>query len=180
LIKVVFSILAIIFSTSVWSYQSHSHLPKWPRARAVIQPTAGHNVQGEFLFTQMPNGVRVNAILTGLTPNQKHGVHVHQWGDITDRVLGRSAGGHYNPQGHPHGLPPNPVRHAGAFGNIQANENGEAQFEFLDDTITIVGKKNPVLGRSVVVHARPDTGEQPVGNAGPRIGLGVIGMIAPD
>ena len=46
----------------------------------------------------------------------------------------------------------------------------------LDTTITISGVKNPVIGRSVVVHANEDTGEQPAGNAGPRIGLGVIGL----
>ena len=40
-----------------------------------------------------------------------------------------------------------------------------------------MGRKNPIIGRSVVVHANEDTGEQPAGNAGPRIGLGVIGVL---
>ena len=55
--------------------------------------------------------------------------------DLTDMVSGSSAGGHYNPDKHPHGPPPNLIRHAGAFGNIQANKYGEAVFEFFDDTI---------------------------------------------
>lgn len=149
---------------------------RYESAIAVILPTKDNRVRGTFSFKQEPNGVRVSAILTGLTPNQNHGVHIHQWGDISDQVLGKSAGGHYNPEGHPHALPPAQERHAGSFGNIKADKNGEAQFNMLDTTITIAGRRNPIVGRSVVVHAKPDTGEQPAGNAGPRIGLGVIGI----
>ncbi len=153
-----------------------SHAQEYKKAVAVIMPTKGHKVQGSFHFLQAPNGVKVTAVLTGLTPNQNHGVHIHQYGDISDQEFGKSAGPHYNPDGNPHGLPPNPKRHAGAFGNLLANQYGEARFEFLDDTITIVGRKNPIIGRTVVVHKNPDTGAQPAGNAGPRIGLGVIGL----
>lgn len=146
------------------------------RAIAVIQPMTGHTATGVFYFEQKADGVRVNAVLSGLTPNSEHGVHIHQYGDITDKTAGTSAGGHYNPDNLPHGLPPNKVRHPGSFGNIKANEKGEALFEFMDHTITLVGIKNPIIGRSVVVHAKRDTGEQPAGNAGPRIGVGVIGI----
>ena len=154
-----------------------SNASEYERAVAVIQPTQGNTVYGVFRFEQLPDGVKVSAVLTGLTPNQNHGVHIHEWGDLTDLEKGTSAGGHYNPDKHPHGLPPNPIRHAGSFGNIKANDKGEAMFEFIDSTITIMGRKNPIIGRSVVVHANEDTGEQPAGNAGPRIGLGVIGVL---
>jgi Cu/Zn superoxide dismutase len=36
-----------------------------------------------------------------------------------------------------------------------------------------------VLGRGLVVHAGPDDGGQPVGNAGARIAVGVIGVAQP-
>jgi Cu-Zn family superoxide dismutase len=156
-----------------------AHKKSYQKAIAVIQPTTGNLVKGVFKFEQKPDGVMVIALLTGLTPNQKHGVHIHEWGDLTDLDKGKSAGPHYNPDKHPHGLPPSPTRHAGAFGNVEANENGEAVFEFLDSTITIFGVKNPIIGRMVVVHAGEDTGAQPAGNAGPRIGLGVIGVLRP-
>ena len=146
------------------------------RAIAIIQPTKGNSVRGTFRFEQQADGVRVSAVLTGLTPNSEHGVHIHEYGDLSDLEKGKSAGGHYNPDGYPHGLPPNKIRHAGSFGNLATNEYGEASFEFLDHTITVVGIKNPIIGRSVVVHAKRDTGEQPAGNAGPRIGVGVIGI----
>jgi superoxide dismutase, Cu-Zn family len=32
------------------------------------------------------------------------------------------------------------------------------------------------VGRGVIIHAKPDDGGQPVGNAGARIGFGVIGV----
>ena len=152
------------------------HANHYKNAIAYISPTKGHQVRGTFFFEQQPDGVNVTAVLEGLTPNQQHGVHIHTYGDITDQMKGKSAGGHYNPENHPHGLPPNPKRHAGSFGNIQANARGEASFKFFDTTSTIAGAKNPVIGRTVVVHAKPDTGEQPAGNAGARIGLGVIGV----
>ena len=152
------------------------HSAEYQQAVAILYPTKGNKVAGEFRFKQTPNGVQVNALVSGLTPNQKHGVHIHQFGDLTDMVAGRSAGGHYNPEGHLHGLPPKLNRHAGSYGNLQANEYGEATLEILDTTITIAGIKNPVIGRAVVIHAKEDTGEQPAGNAGARIGLGVIGL----
>jgi len=154
-----------------------SNTSNYKLAIAVIQPTDGNIVNGVFRFEQLPDGVKVSAVLSGLSPNSSHGVHIHEWGDLTDLKTGKSAGGHYNPDKHPHGLPPNPIRHAGSFGNIKANDKGEAMFQFIDETITIMGRKNPIIGRSVVVHANEDTGEQPAGNAGPRIGLGVIGVL---
>tara|TARA_A100001015_G_C15042784_1_gene740976 strand:+ start:5078 stop:5575 length:498 start_codon:yes stop_codon:yes gene_type:complete len=145
-------------------------------AVAVIKPIEGYSVNGVFRFLQESDGVRVTAILTGLTPNSKHGVHIHEFGDIRDQKLGKSAGSHYNPDKLPHGLPPSPHRHPGSFGNLVANKEGEAKFDFLDHTITVNGHKNPIIGRSVVVHKNEDTGAQPAGNAGPRIGVGVIGI----
>ena len=148
---------------------------KKAHAVAVIIPTKGNNISGQFDFYQESKGTRVSAVVSGLTPNSQHGVHIHQYGDISDET-GLSAGGHYNPDGNPHGLPPSNIRHAGAFGNISADENGVAKFEFFDETISITGKHNPILGRSVVIHANRDDGGQPSGNAGPRIGVGVIGL----
>ena len=145
------------------------------RAIAVISPTLGNNTAGLVHFYQVADNVKVMATLTGLTPNQNHGFHVHEFGDISAEN-GTSAGGHYNPEGHPHGLPPNQMRHAGSFGNILADENGNATFELVDDTISIAGQKNPIIGRAVIVHAKKDTGIQPTGGAGARIGMGIVGI----
>jgi len=41
--------------------------------------------------------------------------------------------------------------------------------------MSVMGK-NAVIGRGIVIHAKPDDGGQPTGNAGDRIGVGVIGV----
>ena len=87
-----------------------------------------------------------------------------------------SAGGHYNPEKHEHGLPDKAQRHAGDLGNLEADASGKAHLELTVNNITISGNKNPILGRGVIVHAKFDYGGQPVGNAGGRIACGVIGV----
>jgi Cu-Zn family superoxide dismutase len=42
--------------------------------------------------------------------------------------------------------------------------------------VTLAGMRDPILGRGVIVHAAPDDGGQPTGNAGARAACGVIGV----
>src|SRR5436190_1786872 len=144
-------------------------------AMATIEPTKGNNVHGMVMFQQMGDKVRVIADLTGLAPNTKHGFHVHEGTECGDD--GMLAKGHYNPEQHQHGLFPSAassMRHAGDFGNIQADGNGVAHLDMMIDNISISGQKNPIVGHALIVHADPDDGSQPVGNAGKRIGCGII------
>jgi len=161
------------------SKPSHSNLhTSILRAVAILSPTYGNSTSGYVLFTRLPNGtIRVQAFVDGLAPHSKHGFHIHEFGDLRASD-GTTAGSHYNPEHHPHGLPPNPVRHAGSYGNLVADANGVARFDFEDTTISL-DLKNPILGRAVVVHKNADDGSQPLGNAGPRIAVGVIGIANP-
>ncbi|MCP5412982.1 MAG: superoxide dismutase family protein, partial [Alphaproteobacteria bacterium] len=68
------------------------------------------------------------------------------------------------------------LRHAGDLGNLTADATGKATYEIVVDNISIAGPHNPILGRGVIIHAKPDDGGQPVGNAGGRIACGVIGV----
>jgi Cu-Zn family superoxide dismutase len=113
-----------------------------------------------------------------LIPNSEQAIHIHEFGDCTAPDA-TSAGGHYNPGGHEHGLPTQAVRHAGDFGNLKSDANGVAALDFTVDTITINGPKNPIIGHGVIVHAKLDDGSQPTGNAGPRVACGVIGWAKP-
>jgi Cu-Zn family superoxide dismutase len=150
------------------------------KAVAIVQPTAGNQCKGSVWFIATEdNKVLVFADIEGLQPNSKHGFHIHEFGDLTAPDA-TTAGGHYNPEGNPHGIPPAHPRHAGSYGNIQADANGKAHFELTDDTISIAGLWHPIIGRAVIIHANPDDGTQPLGNAGPRIGCGVIGISKPD
>ncbi len=145
------------------------------RAVAVLHPTASNKANGVIHFTRQGDAVRVQAQFAGLTPNGKHGFHIHEFGDCT-ADNGTSAGGHYNPEGHDHALPESAMRHAGDLGNLEADAKGNASLDITVSNITIAGTHNPILGRGVIVHANADDGGQPVGNAGARIACGVIGV----
>lgn len=145
-------------------------------AVAVMRPTKGNKTRGTVTFRVTKKGVQINANINGLTPNQKHAIHIHEFGDIraTD---GTGTGGHYNPEGHDHSLPEKgDKRHAGDLGNLQADAEGKAKYKLVVDNITINGHKNPIAGRGVIIHEKADDGGQPTGNAGPRISQGTIGI----
>ena len=143
---------------------------------AVVHPTQGNACRGVVRFTQEgADAVKIVAVIEGLKPNSKHGFHIHQFGDCS-ALNGKSAGGHYNPAGHAHGRSSDPKHHAGDLGNLQADASGKARYEEMILGINIAGGKNPILGRGVIIHAKPDDFGQPTGNAGSRIGCGVIGV----
>ena len=145
---------------------------------AVLHPTTASKCHGIVRFTQDGDSVKVVADVEGLVAGEKHAFHIHQYGDCT-LPDGASAGGHYNPEGHQHGLPETENRHAGDLGNIVAGSDGRAHYEITVKNISVAGIKNPIIGRGVVVHAKVDDGSQPVGNAGGRIACGVIGVANP-
>jgi Cu-Zn family superoxide dismutase len=156
----------------------HAHAEAWSsikQAVAVLHPTAGNKVHGRVQFVQDGDSVNVTADLEGLNPGQKHAMHIHQFGDCSAPDA-TSAGGHYNPEGHAHALPDADTRHAGDLGNVQADDQGKAHYQITVKNITVAGTKNPIIGRGVIVHAKPDDGSQPVGNAGGRVACGVIGV----
>ncbi|MFG0284708.1 MAG: superoxide dismutase family protein [Phycisphaerales bacterium JB039] len=146
---------------------------------AVVTPTEGSSVRGVVRFAETDGGVRVTARIEGLTPNSKHGFHVHEWGDAS-AADGTSAGGHFNPGGHDHDLPPGAPRHAGDLGNLEADGEGMADYQYLAENITLLRGANAILGRSVIIHIQEDDGSQPTGNAGARIGIGIIGVAQPE
>lgn len=166
--------LSSAMPTAVWAAESAAS----QQAIAVLSPAAGQHCRGIVRFVQAGDSVTVTAELEGLTPGQKHAFHIHQYGDCSAPDA-MSAGGHYNPEGHPHGLPGNDTRHAGDFGNVTADDEGKARFVLSVNNISVSGQRNPILGHAVIVHAKPDDGSQPVGNAGGRIACGVIGIANP-
>ncbi|HEV8377212.1 MAG TPA: superoxide dismutase family protein [Tepidisphaeraceae bacterium] len=143
-------------------------------ASANIEPTKGNTAKGTVMFHQMGDKVHVVADISGLKPNQKHAIHIHEGTQCGED--GMAAGGHFNPEKHEHGLPsaPDDKRHAGDFGNMQADASGKGHLELTVDNITISSAKNPIMGHAVIVHAKEDDGSQPTGNAGGRIGCGII------
>jgi Cu-Zn family superoxide dismutase len=113
------------------------------KAVAVIHPTEGHEVSGVVTFEQMGDSVRVHAEIEGLTEGQ-HGFHIHQYGDCTAPDLS-SAGGHYNPANNQHAAPTDANRHMGDMGNIEADAEGNATLDYVDNTITLNGSDSKWL-----------------------------------
>ena len=144
-------------------------------AVAMVHPLGDHKVNGKVTFTETNDGVEIVAELTGLQPGE-HGFHVHEFGDCS-MADGKCAGGHFNPTGQPHAGPDDAKRHVGDLGNIKADGQGNASYKRTDKVISLNGK-NSIIGRSVIVHAKPDDfkTQQPPGNAGDRIGCGTIGI----
>ena len=148
--------------------------PMVTQAVAILHPTQGNEVHGRVTFTQADSGIAIVADIEGLTPG-KHGFHVHRFGDCT-APDGTSAGGHFDPDGMPHGAPSDAERHVGDLGNVTADDSGMAHYERTDDVIALSGPHS-IIGRAVIVHAgEDDLVSQPTGNAGPRVACGVIGI----
>ena len=156
-------------------------------AVARIDPLDDSGVQGEVTFESEAGGVRVVANLTGLSEGA-HGFHVHENGDCGAADTnndgtpepGGAAGGHYAPNGNPHGAPTDSLseHHIGDMGNIMADASGAAQ---LDTTFSFLSLSGPqaIVGKALVVHqGRDDLTSQPSGDAGARVGCGIIEMDA--
>ena len=143
-------------------------------AVCVLHPTEGNNVSGIIKFEKTDDGIKITADVEGLTPG-KHGFHIHEFGDCS-RLDGKSAGGHFNPEGKNHGSPDAAERHVGDLGNLIADEEGKAHYERTDTFISFDGLHS-IIGRAIIVHAgEDDLTSQPTGAAGSRLACGVIGL----
>lgn len=149
-------------------------------ARATIQPLGDAGVSGTVTFTPAEGGVQVTYALDGLTPG-RHGFHVHENGDCgpgPDGAPGGAAGEHFAPLGSPHGAPADSVgqRHVGDLGNVEAGADGRAAGTFFDAVVALEGERG-IVGKAVVVHTgEDDLTTQPSGDAGDRVGCGVVEM----
>ncbi|HZX23414.1 MAG TPA: superoxide dismutase family protein [Woeseiaceae bacterium] len=148
-------------------------------ARAELEPTEGNEARGTLTFSRAAGAVVIDGELMGL-PEGLHGLHIHEKGDCS-APDGTSAGGHFAPDGDPHGSPDSPPaqHHVGDLGNIEANEEGYALVNVVDAEMTLDDGPKSVLGRAVIVHAGADDFEtQPTGAAGARLACGVINEVA--
>jgi superoxide dismutase, Cu-Zn family len=146
------------------------------KAVAVLHPTKGSETRGIVRYEKTAGGVRVTADVEGLTTG-KHGFHVHEFGDCSAPDAA-SAGGHFNPTSMPHGGPSSDKRHSGDLGNLAANQEGKAHYEWVDPMLDFEGERS-IVGRGVVVHAKEDDlTSQPAGDSGARIACGVVGLAA--
>lgn len=145
-------------------------------AEAVIMGTTDESASlvGDVRFYETAAGLKIEAGVAGAPPG-KHGFHIHENGSCDEG--GSAAGGHFNPDNVQHGLL---VRdgfenaHAGDLGNIEIADSGEGMLEQTIPGLALNEGKYAIADRAVIVHAQPDDFGQPTGNAGGRIGCGII------
>jgi Cu-Zn family superoxide dismutase len=134
-----------------------------------IMAKSGSKLSGKVTLTDTGSGVDVVIEVAGAKPG-KHGAHVHETPDCSAPDA-KSAGSHYNPDNHPHGLPTAPEHHIGDLGNIDVGADGKGKLDVLMPGANLkTGDPHSFLGRSIIIHEKLDDGGQPVGNAGGRIG----------
>jgi Cu-Zn family superoxide dismutase len=140
-----------------------------------IQAKSGASLTGNVTMKDAAGGgVEVSVSVEGAPPG-KHGVHVHEKGDCSSDDA-KSAGDHFNPAGHQHGLPGSGQRHLGDLGNMEVGADGKGMLTFTSTGASLApANELSFRGRALIIHEKEDTGAQPTGDAGARIGCAVLG-----
>ncbi|RYY52748.1 MAG: superoxide dismutase family protein [Chitinophagaceae bacterium] len=132
-------------------------------------------VTGMAKFTSSNGKVKMEFEITvPMKANQSVAVHLHEHGDCGDN--GKSSHGHWNPTKEDHGKWGTAPFHRGDIGNVKLDGKGKGTLKVETDLWTLGGKPDMnILGKALIVHGGVDDYKtQPTGNAGSRIGCGVI------
>ena len=148
--------------------------PQIRGAVAIIEARNGSQISGKAVFTERDGQVSLDLSLENAAPGP-HAVHLHEKGDCS-AADASSAGGHWNPTSEVHGKWGTSPFHHGDIGNIVIGEDGKGRLLLTTDLWSIGGAPtHDVIGKAVIVHAKEDDFKtQPTGNAGGRVGCGVI------
>ena len=162
--------------TAVTTDTTQVTTPDANTAMAAISATVPDTAfAGTVAFSQQNGKVKMVLNITCSTmANKSVAVHLHEMGDCGD--MGKMAHGHWNPTNQPHGKWGSSSFHSGDIGNVSLDASGNGTLEIETDLWSIGGdEKTNILNRSVIVHGGIDDFKtQPTGNAGSRIGCGVI------
>jgi Cu-Zn family superoxide dismutase len=143
-------------------------------ATASLKDASGKEV-GTAALTETPSGVLIRLDLTAV-PAGEHALHFHAVGKCEPPDF-KSAGPHFNPAEHKHGLENPAGPHAGDMPNLHVPGDGKLSIEVLNQAVTLSGKSALLDGdgAALVIHAAADDYRtDPAGNAGDRIACGVI------
>lgn len=146
------------------------------RAEAIIANTYPDTaVTGNATFETVNGKVKMVLNITAPSKaNKTVAVHIHEHPGCGDN--GKDAHGHWNPTHVNHGKWGSEAFHSGDIGNVELNGEGKGTKELETDRWTIGGDSTTnILNRSIIVHGGVDDfTTQPTGNAGNRIGCGII------
>lgn len=143
--------------------------------KVTLAAKSDSKLTGDVLFTENGDKVTMEVNVAGIAPGE-HAIHIHQVPDCSSSD-GKSAGGHWNPAMKDHGKWGEMAHHAGDIGNLVADANGNASMTFSTEMwcIGCADSTKNIINRAIIIHADVDDFKtQPTGNAGGRIGCGVI------
>ena len=145
-------------------------------ATARIVDASGEPVGWAALVEDGTGRLHLNVHVDGLAAG-RHGVHLHAVGSCVGPTFS-SAGGHFDPFGHEHGLANPNGAHAGDLPNLVVNVAGRGHLDATTDLATLsdgAGSLFDADGSALIVHANQDDQvTNPSGNSGARIACGVI------
>lgn len=163
--------------------QTNTAVAKMRGARVGTDDAIAGTVTFEQSTADPLGDITVTVALTGMTPGQTHGFHVHQFGDtrVTDALDTMSA--HFVPYCMPpeadedctiedckitggcaddqvHGLPPSPQRQPGDMGNIIVEADGTVTGALPNccgqQKMSLTDPLRSIVGRVVVIHMSED------------------------
>jgi Cu-Zn family superoxide dismutase len=145
------------------------------QGHTMLKGTAANSaISGHVMLKEAKGGITLTAEVTNVPPG-KHGFHIHENGSCAE--AGKAAGGHFNPDKVEHGFIPKNGHmhsHAGDMGNITINKDGKGTLKIFLEGLTLSEGKYAVNGKAIILHEKEDDFGQPTGNAGGRIGCGII------
>ena len=145
-------------------------------AHASIVSISNSKMSGKAMFEKTGSGIRLTLTLAG-NKNSTVAAHIHS-GNECDRTDGSKALGHWNPTGEGHGYWGTDQFHSGDLGNIKLNSRGKGELVIVENSnrwsLEKTGETS-LVGKTIIIHSGYDDGKtQPTGNAGKRVGCGVI------
>ena len=151
---------------------------KAPTAESVLMDATGAEA-ARATFTQHSDGTVAVEVTTTRIPAGSHGIHIHAVGSC-DAPSFTSAGAHYNPANHAHGLHNPSGPHNGDLANMTAPAAGSTTYRSSTSHVTLTPGSTSLFdgdGSALVIHATADDQvTDPSGNSGARIACGVIRM----
>jgi Cu-Zn family superoxide dismutase len=168
--------LSACLLTLLWGCPSDRASTTANSATAIVYDTSNPSeVLGEANFTPTEDGLEIAVTVEGVSPGE-HGFHIHAVGSCENG--GEAAEGHFNPDNVEHGYLPEDGfenAHAGDLGNITVGADGTGTLNLTIPGLSLDQGESPINGQSVILHEKKDDlTTQPTGDAGGRIGCGII------
>lgn len=157
--------------------KTNADVPLVQHAEATIANTYPDTAVSGSVKFDATDGGKVKMVLE-LTVPSKAGknvaVHIHDHGDCGDS--GMASHGHWNPTNAQHGKWGTGSFHLGDIGNVKLDSKGKGSLTMETDLWSLGGTPDKnIIGHAIIVHGgEDDYKSQPAGNAGARIGCGII------